>query len=455
MKLKKLFSIIFVFVLLLFACSETVSATPTSLKVDSNEINLIIYSERDLNDIVTFRFEPKNVLNRDITWSSEEGEVFELDNSIIKTKKIGSGVVKATSVSNSELSVEITINVINPGINYHKVTANNIEGINVTGLKEVYEEGEEVAFSVDAIDNNKKIISVKANDNILESNDNNYIFIMPNEDVIIDVEILTIKKATNVILDKTSLELSVGQQEQIISATVEPIDTTDIPTWTITLGENIISINPNGNKVSVKALNAGKATIKVTYNELVFSECQIEVTKQDFVTNYHIEYDLGTGTQSKKIKTNEELYNTFIKGSDGTGIISSVTAFDLIYGAGYGGKDETKWVDENMLKFGTQNAMGYLILNLNTKVTGVKITGYVNFTTCEVRIGDSESVDWTDGNDNKTSVHTCSDMPIVSKEVVEGKQVGTFTINFDATNSLRIGTQKKGPLYITAIEFIC
>lgn len=453
MKFKRFISLIFVFFLLLFGCSEA-NTIPTNLTTSSNEVKLIIGSERDLNDIVTLRYEPNNTLSRDVTWSCEENEVFTLNGSLISANRVGSAVVTATSVANTNLSTDVTVTVYNLDLNVHYVSINEHGDFEIIGLSSIYEVGETVEFKVNLTTTGKKIVSVKANDDTLEQVNGTYSFSMPDEDIVINVELLTLVTATSVTLDKTTLEITSGNVAEIVSATVEPANTTDEAVWSIVEGENIIAIEPNGNSVSIIGLENGNAKVKVSYNENVYGECNIVVNKPDFVTSYNIEYDMGSKTQSVKLNSADAILNTFKTTTGGESIISSVSEFNYIYGGGYG-SGTNAWSKGNMLKFGTQSAMGYLVLNLNTKVIGVKITGYVNFTTCEVRIGDSASGDWTEAEDNKTAKYTCSDMSVVSKDVVEANQTSSFTVNFEATNSLRIGTLKKGPLYITAIEFIC
>ena len=83
---------------------------------------MIVNSERDLNDIVTLRFEPKNTTDKSVTWSTSQNEFFTLNGSTIKANKIGSGYVTATSNVNSDLKVDVKIRVYNPRITTYKVT---------------------------------------------------------------------------------------------------------------------------------------------------------------------------------------------------------------------------------------------------------------------------------------------------------------------------------------------
>ena len=115
---------------------------------------------------------------------------------------------------------------------------------------------------------------------------------------------------------------------------------------------------------------------------------------------------------------------------------------------------DREWYTGDMLKFGTTSVNGSLVLELSTPVNCIKITGYVSNASCAIRVGDSNSLDWDGGSDGMTVTHTCSEMNVTTKEVVEGNQVVTITLYFEATTSLKIAVTNKKTLYITAIELI-
>ena len=170
---------------------------------------------------------------------------------------------------------------------------------------------------------------------------------------------------------------------------------------------------------------------------------------------YNIVYDLGSRKTAKQLSTADEVFNAFEFSGEGSDIILSISQFDYIYGGGYGGSDPNKWIANDMLKFGTTSVNGNLTFNLATEVNCIKITGYVNKTSCSIQVGDSNSTDWTsDTNDNKTSKVTCSNMTVTTKDTVEGNQTSTITIYFESTKDLKIAVTNKTPLYITSIEFI-
>lgn len=461
MNLRKILLILPMLVMPLVGCNKN-GVLPTKLTASSSEVKVIVNSERDLNDIVTLRFEPRNTSNKKVTWSSEENDIFTLTGSTIKANKIGTAIVTATSVANENLKTDVAIKVYNPNSITHTVSINQDSGFSVTGLQNEYKEGDEVTFTIHVTDSTKEIAKVEANDDVLEPTSGaSYKFMMPDSDVTIKVilkDIETLKTATSVTLSPTSLYLNVGDEDKKIIANVQPIDTIDVPTWSISEGQEFVTITPTANEVMVHAVKEGTAKIKVTYNENVYAECLVTIDSSLGIqtrAKYNVEYDLGTRKTAKLIETTDELFNTFKLDGEDSGIINSISEMNYIYGGGNGGRSETAWFSGNMIKFGTTSVNGNMTFALNAFVNRVKITGYVSDNSSKIQIGDSSSTDWTeDTNDNKTTLVTCSDMTEASKEVVEGSQVSTITIDFESTMNLKIATMNKKPIYITSIEFI-
>lgn len=460
MNLRKILLILPILVIPLFGCNKTVA--PTKLTTSSSEVKVIVNSERDLNDIVTLRFEPRNTTNKKVTWSSEVNDIFTLTGSTIKANKIGTAMVTATSVVDESLKADIAIKVYNPNSVAHSVSINNGEGFTITGLQNEYKEGDEVIFTINVTDSTKEIEKVKANDDVLEPiSETTYKFMMPDSDVTINVTMKAVetpKVATSVTLSPASLYLNVGEEDKKITANVKPIDTTDVPTWSVSEGQEFVTITPTDNEVMVHAVKEGTAKIKVTYNENVNAECLVTIDSSLSIqtqAKYNVEYDLGTRKTAKLIETTDELFNVFKLDGENNGIINSIVEMNYIYGGGNGGRGETAWFSGNMIKFGTTSVNGNMTFALNALVNRVKITGYVSDNSSKIQIGDSGSTDWTEEtNDNKTTLVTCSDMVEASKEVVEGNQVTTITIDFESTMNLKIATTNKKPIYITSIEFI-
>ena len=155
---------------------------------------------------------------------------------------------------------------------------------------------------------------------------------------------------------------------------------------------------------------------------------------------YNIVFDMGERKTSKQITDETELLNTFVLEGEGEDIISSISNIDYMYGGGYGGSGDSKWIVGNMLKFGTQAKPGKLTLNLKTNVSQVKITGYTNNTAGKIAVGNA-TVELTNMN-------------TTTKENVEAGNTSSLLVNVTPTNTLTIEVIEKGPLYITSIEFV-
>ena len=172
---------------------------------------------------------------------------------------------------------------------------------------------------------------------------------------------------------------------------------------------------------------------------------------------YNIVYQLP-GKTAVKFSDPAEAFNVIQFNGTKENIISSVSNITNIYGGGKGGSGENIWYGNNMLKIGTTSVTGSITIELTQNVTGVIITGYVTNNNCKIRVGNSSSTVWSDGEDDgKTTLITAKDdyfMNIAGKDTVNANATSTIQINFESTNSVTIATANKYVLYITSIEFI-
>ena len=310
------------------------------------------------------------------------------------------------------------------------------------------------------VNNKDKVIDkVLMNNELVNINENGkYSFIMPGEEVVIEVILKDVIKATSVTLSVSSLELTVGNKNKLISASPLPSDTTDIASWSVIEGEELINITSNGNNVYVNAIGEGLAKVQVAYNENVSAICEViineKLNSQEISSSYDISYDLGTGKRAKEIKTSEDLLNMFVFNSGDEKVIDSINSYSKLYGGANGGSGENAWVASNILKFGTTSVNGSLILNLNTSINRVIISGYVYASTCKIAVGDSSSSDFEGGTSAiKATTVTLQDMTVANLESTSNNQVSSITIDFEETSTLRIDTLNSKPLFMTGIEF--
>ena len=154
----------------------------------------------------------------------------------------------------------------------HSVTFTESADYTVAGLKESYDAGEKVTFTVTLNDTSKEISNVRANGEAVEKNANGeYEFTMPDEDVRLRITVNEI--AVPVLAAAISGRAMVGQT-LTISATIDEVAITSF-TVTAKVGADLVTIN--GNSVTCNA--AGSVVLEVsatkdTYNlkkELAFS----------------------------------------------------------------------------------------------------------------------------------------------------------------------------------------
>ena len=169
-----------------------------------------------------------------------------------------------------------------------------------------------------------------------------------------------------------------------------------------------------------------------------------------------IEFDMGTRTTSIAFKEGEEenIKETFVTRDGSINLIDSVSSFSGIYGGGYGGSGENKWIYGNALKFGTTSITGDLTLSLAYAVNKVTLSGFVGASTCRVQIGDADSTDWNEEeDDHKTTTVTCSDLATASKATIDNQDFRSIDVEFESTNSLKIAAINKKVFYLTSIRF--
>lgn len=257
---KKLSLFLPILAFVLGGCNHEINTQPTDMSVATSPVKMIIHSVRDLNDIVTLRFTPKNTTNRNVTWSCEKNDVISLVDSTITANKVGTSTVTATSVENHDLSCDVEIEVYDPNSHSYIVSFENSSDYTLTGLKESYLENETVTFAIELLNDAKEIEQVKANEQVLTATGNNeYSFTMPNQNVNIvvqlkDKELNPLKPAEKVKLSTDTLNLVVGKADGRLVAQVTPTDTTDVPSWKILTGNDVVSITPTNNEVTVHAL---------------------------------------------------------------------------------------------------------------------------------------------------------------------------------------------------------
>ena len=196
---------------------------------------------------------------------------------------------------------------------------------------------------------------------------------------------------------------------------------------------------------------ASNVTINVTLKTVEGGSNTPNPNPGDVEADYQIIYDMNGASRSKELKTAEAVLTTFNYVGDDTPVIASISDVSKVYGGAYG----SGWVFGDVLKLGTQSVTGGFTMVLNKEVDGLIITGYTGNTKGQVRVGDSNSTDWSDeADDNKTSVFSTAEMSVAGKETGENKQTSTIMVSFASTNSVRIETANNYPFYITAIKFI-
>lgn len=219
------------------------------------------------------------------------------------------------------------------------------------------------------------------------------------------------------------------------------------------LNENFVVKEVKANEDILSTDGKGKYTFKMPHKNVILNIALENKAITNNSCTYNVIYDLGSGKTAKQLTTSEAILNSLSQEGEET-IISNISSFEYIYGGGNGGRGDTLWVSNNMLKVGTTSKYGSLTIELTKSVDSIVITGYIHQTKTKIKVGDSLSSDWLGETlDNKTTEVTCSDMTVIDKTNVESNNVSSVKVKFESTKSLKIAVTGKGPLYITSLTF--
>lgn len=240
-------------------------------------------------------------------------------------------------------------------------------------------------------------------------------------------------------IEVTGLKESYQTSEKVVFRIVIKNDEKEINT--VKVNGTIVDENVDGSYSFF--MPSANVTIEVTLKD---KKEEIQVA-----TRYDIKYELP-GKSAKKLDSESDVFNCFIKSSEHDGLINSISSFENLYG-GANGRTESTWYIGDVLKFGTTNVNGSIIFDLKYEVNKVKISGYTYDANSKLQIGDSNSADFGGESESKTTTIVNSSMEEICKSVVDAKKVTSIEASFDSTKSLRIDTINKKPLFLTQIEF--
>ena len=228
-----------------------------------------------------------------------------------------------------------------------------------------------------------------------------------------------------------------------VSGLLEEYEEGDEVEFTLTL----INENKLIDKVKVDEVymepNAGTYSFIMPNNDVEIVITLKDKPVEDLSRLYNIEYDMSGRSTSYTFKEGENdlLLETFV--TDKENIINSISDFHKVYGGGYGGSGDTKWVSGDLLKIGSTSETGYLTFDLTKEVNKIKITGFVSNNALKVQAGEPSSMNEV----------VATNMTIANKDNVESGTMGDIEIEFESTKSLKIANGNKYVLYIASIEF--
>ena len=216
---------------------------PTSISVTPTSLDLKVSESKDLNELLSFTFEPSNVTDKNVVFSTES-PYFSLTKSTITTFEYpGTGTLKVSSAKNSKVFAEVEVNVSKdePILIKHNVTYTASSDFSINCLKEDgYLVDEIVSFTVTVNNSQKEIDYVAVDNTHLDPTNNVYSFTMPDNDVSLEIvlkdkEIIPpVTGSTNydIVYDmgtrKTSYLFKEGEENDILACFVANNNSTNI-----------------------------------------------------------------------------------------------------------------------------------------------------------------------------------------------------------------------------------
>lgn len=438
----KISGILLLIVSALLACTKEVSEIEVS-GVNLNTLSCELYEGETFQ--LTATVLPENATDKSVKWSSSNTDVATVDNGLVKCLSVGNAIISATS-GNKTTSCKVTVlpkvievesigldkTIVELKIGEKDILNATVKPDNASDKKVVWTSSNESV----AVVNDGEISALSIGRSIIKAcSGNQYAECVVNV-VAIEVESISI--------DKTSLDLKVGDTETII-ATIKPDDATDkTVVWT--------SSNDDAVKVVdgvVYAISAGTATITATAGNKS-AECVVTVSTIEIETislnKSNIDLKVGyTDTLVVSVQPDNATDKTVIWSSSDQNVATVTNGVVEAIGVG---------VASITVSAGTKTA------ECAVNVSAIEVESIsLDNTVLDLKIGESETLFATiqpaDATD-KTISWTSSDETVatVSDGIVKAVGVGTSVVyatsgNATAECAVRV-TEPNGIIYYTS-----
>ena len=261
-------------------CEITVIPTPvTSVTLDKTSAQLKVGETLTLNATVL----PDDATDKTVTWSTSNANVATVDNGVVTAVKAGSAIITAQA---GDATAICTITV--PMSGGHEGTGEedwvfHVTSVTLNKSSASLKIGETVSLiaTVKPDDATDKTVTWTSSDETVASVSNGVVtakkigtatITAKAEDKTATCTITVISAATDITLNKTSLQITPGKTYKLI-ATVTPADCSEQIVWTTT-NSSIAAVSEDG---EITALSLGTAVIKATVGSLTAS-CTVTVT---------------------------------------------------------------------------------------------------------------------------------------------------------------------------------
>lgn len=436
-------------------CDVKVKVDATSITLDREDLNLLVGENYTLKATIS----PSDATDKSVIWSSSNSAVATVDGEgyVIGIKE-GMAVISAATVFGNSATCKVVVK--KPMVDVSSVIFNTQELSLSVGNSEYIRA---MVLPDDAT--NKTLTWKSSNADIVSVDQNGMVKAIAPGSVTITATSHNGKQATcnvkvsdpivavtSILLNKTTLNMFIGDTEQLV-ATILPENATDKSVTWKSNNASVVTVEQNGN---VKAVAQGTAQITLTAKNGVQALCTVNVSKPVIeVTSISLnktEVYMVVGNTEQIIVTvlpenatdksvTWKSNNTSVVTVDQNGIVNAVAAGSAIITA--------------TSKNGKQATCGVKISNPIIDVTSI----WLNNTSLDMYIGDTKklyaslqpanatdkSLTWTSNNASVASVDQNGNVRAIA--------AGSTTITATAHNGKQAACEVKVIISVTSISF--
>ena len=378
---------------------------------------------------------PSDATDKSVTWSSSNTAVATVNNGVVTAISAGTATIKVTTANGKTATCEVTVSILASGVSLNNTTLSLLKG------------NTETLFATVAPDDttDKSLAWSTSDENVVTVN-NGVVTAVGVGTATITVTTANGKTATcevtvnvsvyEISLDKTFVSLVEGETITI-TATLSPIDATDLSVIWTSSDQSVATIDSNG---KITAVSNGISVIIATTANGLSSYCTVTVTKAE-VSAANITLDKNTATMSIG---DSLVLTTTVSPSNTTNQVITWSSSDSSIAAVHNGTVVALGVGTATITATTANGKtDSCLITISGSVSSI----YLNITATELEKGERMSlVAVVDGTDSATVLWASSDNSVAT--VSNSGQVNAVAAGYTVITAMINGTDYYATCYV-------